>query len=106
MRAQQLEGATVRTVDTIDQAFDLLARGAADAVINDDIPALSAMAERPGVFRIAGEPLSRDPWGLVMPLGDTDLCQKVNAALTTIRANGTYAQLFRKWFKCDPPERE
>ena len=80
-----------------------VANGNVDAVINDAPATLDAIATGniPGV-RVVGELLTEESYGIAMPK-DSENVAIVNAALAEIKADGTYAELYRKWFGAEPP---
>ena len=54
-------------------------------------------------LKIVGDSKKTDA-GIAMAVGKdkTDLLEKVNKALADLKADGTYAKLYKKWFGIDP----
>lgn len=80
-------------------AFAALQNGDVDAVVID-IPVIVRYIttnENAGI-RIAGGPLTDEQYAIAINPARDDLLQRVNAALAQIKADGTYDQLFEKWF--------
>jgi polar amino acid transport system substrate-binding protein len=100
--AATVKGAEVLRYEIIDDAFNALAADRVDAVINDY--AVSAYAaERRDDFEIVDRNPTVENYGLVFPKDNPALRDAFNAGLAEIRANGTYNEIFRKWFGEDPP---
>ena len=100
--AATVQGAEVLRYEIIDDAFNALAADRVDAVINDY--AVSAYAaERRDDFEIVDRNPTVENYGLVFSKENTALRDAFNAGLAEIRANGTYDEIYRKWFGEDPP---
>lgn len=100
--AATIQGAEVLRYEIIDDAFNALAADRVDAVINDY--AVSAYAaERRDDFEIVDRNPTVENYGLVFSKENTALRDAFNAGLAEIRANGTYDEIYRKWFGEDPP---
>jgi ABC-type amino acid transport substrate-binding protein len=93
---------SVRTYDLIDDAFNALAAGQVDAVIND-FP-ISKYAERSHKNLVVVQTLSTgEHYGIAFQKGSA-LKSKVDDALNEIKRDGTYTRIYRKWFREDPPK--
>ena len=100
--AATVQGAEVLRYEIIDDAFNALAAGRVDGVINDY--AVSAYAaERRDDFEIVYRNPTIENYGLVFSKENTALRDAFNAGLAEIRANGTYDEIYREWFGEDPP---
>ena len=100
--AATVQGAEVLRYEIIDDAFNALAAGRVDGVINDY--AVSAYAaERRDDFEIVDRNPTIENYGLVFSKENTALRDAFNAGLAEIRANGTYDEIYREWFGEDPP---
>lgn len=78
--------------------FDDLELGRLDAVVCDSIVAESYVAD--GKFEITwqqGEDEETEEFGICMKKGNTELKDKVNAALTTLDENGTLDEIIHKY---------
>ncbi len=102
MKAHEIEGATVQEYETIDLAFNVLAGMNVDAVINDQMPTLEVVTTHSDAYKIVGELISSEQYGIAMPIENTQLHSKINAALKAVRENGEYARIYKKWFGKDP----
>jgi polar amino acid transport system substrate-binding protein len=100
--AATVQGAEVLRFEIIDDAFNALAGDRVDGVINDY--AVSAYAaERRDDFEIVDRNPTIEEYGFVFSKEKTALRDAFNAGLAEVRANGTYDEIFRKWFGEDPP---
>ena len=81
--------------------------GRADAVANDDVLlyGLRANARQPSSWRVLDEPLSTEPYGLILRKDDPAFKDAVNAALAAMYADGTAARLYDRWFQSQIPPR-
>jgi len=100
LAAQKVPGARVKDFDSVEPAFlELLARRA-DAVINDYPPTFLYAKEHPEI-RIAGEPFTRESYGIAVRKGNRELLARLNEGLRKVRASGEYDLLAAKWIGVD-----
>lgn len=103
-QAAEIPGAQVTTFDSAPLALQELANGNVDAVINDAPVTLDAIASgNIQGLKVVGELLTEEFYGIAMPQ-DSPNVEVVNSALAEIIDNGTYAEIYRKWFDAEPPE--
>ncbi|HEY9881679.1 MAG TPA: basic amino acid ABC transporter substrate-binding protein [Leptolyngbyaceae cyanobacterium] len=103
-QAASIPGAKISTFDSAPLALQELVNGNADAVINDAPVTLDAIASgNIKGLKVAGQLLTEEYYGIAMPK-DSPNVEVVNQALQEIIANGTYAEIYRKWFKSEPPK--
>ncbi|MGI6611947.1 MAG: basic amino acid ABC transporter substrate-binding protein [Limnochordia bacterium] len=96
--AEKIPG--IRRIDkypTIPEAFVALKQGRADASIVDELVALEELRLNPGATEIMGKPFSSESYGIGIKKGRPDLLRRVNQAIATLKANGTYDRLRAKW---------
>lgn len=102
--ASAVEGATVTTFDSAPLALQELANGNADAVINDAPVTLDAIASgNISDIKVVGELVTEEFYGIATPQ-DAESLEMINNGLTTIIEDGTYAEIYQKWFGAEPPE--
>jgi glutamate/aspartate transport system substrate-binding protein len=82
------------------EGFLMMSTGRADVVANDDVLlyGLRSNAKAPDEFLILPEPLSSEPYGLIVRRDDAAFKDVVNAALAEIFKNGQGERLYDKWF--------
>lgn len=104
-RERRLELSLVRA-ETVNGAFDLLARGEVSAFAMDDI-LLRFMVARTGnaaLYRLSEESLTPAlPYGFMMRLDDTAFHAAVNAALARIYGGAEMDALYDRWFRGPVP---
>jgi polar amino acid transport system substrate-binding protein len=91
------------------EAYQDLATGRVDYVVNGEISLVAVMAERPGVFAM-GQPVVNSPSYVGWPVkkGNKEMLDFLNGFLQKVRANGKLAELQQKWLKVtfkDLPEK-
>ncbi len=103
-QAKKISGAKVSTFDTPDLALQELANGNVDAVINDRPVTLYAFktANLKGL-KIAGEQLTEEYYGIPTPKDSPNL-ESINRGLDAMIKDGTYAEIYKKWFNEEPPQ--
>lgn len=102
--AAKVKDAKISTFDSAPLALQELANGNVDAVINDAPVTLYAIKEgKLDRLKVVGGLLSEEYYGMAFPKGSA-LNAAVNEALAKLVSNGTYAEIYRKWFNADPPE--
>jgi ABC-type amino acid transport substrate-binding protein len=92
----------VRTFDTIEDAFAALENGQVDAVINDLPVSQNRAAQSDGRLEIVETIPTGEQYGIAFPT-DSELVEPTNQALEQIKQDGTYAEIYEKWFGA-PPE--
>lgn len=93
----------LRQFPNIDNAYMELGTHRADAVLHDTPNILYFIKTAgKGQFKTVGESLEALQYGIAFPKGSDNLREKVNAALKTLRDNGTYNTLYKKWFGKEP----
>lgn len=102
-QALSIPDAKIRQVNAAPDALQALAKGQLDAVIND-APATDYAIRSGAIAGIkqVGGLLTEEFYGIATPKNSPNL-EKINAGLTTLLDNGTYAQIYRKWFETEPP---
>jgi glutamine transport system substrate-binding protein len=94
----------IRQFPNIDQAYLALEAGRVDAAMHDTPNVLFFVNNAGnGKVKVAGQPVTGDRYGIGFPKG-SPLVPKVNASLAKIKADGRYAQIYRKWFGAEPPK--
>ncbi|MGG2141513.1 glutamine ABC transporter substrate-binding protein GlnH [Symbiopectobacterium sp. RP] len=92
----------LRQFPNIDNAYMELGVGRADAVLHDTPNILYFIKTAgSGQFKAVGDSIKAQQYGVAFPKGSA-LRERVNAALQTLRDNGTYAEIYKKWFGTEP----
>lgn len=87
----------------IEQAYEALLNGQADAVVFDS-PVLLYYAAHQGQGKVSvvGPVFRKESYGIVFP-PDSPYRKPVDNALLTLKESGTYQRLYDKWFKTTSP---
>ena len=105
MEAQKLADAgkasSVRTFDTIEDAFTALENQQVDAVLNDFPVSADKAKTSNGSLEVVQTIPTGEQYGIAFPK-DSELTSKVNKALQEIKDDGTYAEIYKKWFGQEP----
>jgi polar amino acid transport system substrate-binding protein len=83
---------------SVEEAYKALQQGQMDAVVYD-APVLLYYAshEGKGKVQVVGSIFRKENYGIVFP-SNSSYRKRVNEALLRIKENGTYDQLYKKWF--------
>jgi His/Glu/Gln/Arg/opine family amino acid ABC transporter permease subunit len=96
-------GAKVQSVEGFAQAAALLQQGRVDAIVNDNIAVLDYLAstksKKVKIAGNAGSDVSRQ--ALTFRKSDTDLQKQADAALASLRKDGTLAKISKRYFGAD-----
>lgn len=98
LKISEVEGVNIQRFNTIVDAFMELKNGRADAVFND-LPVAQDYVNKGEPVKIVGEPLTEEFYGIAIKKGNTELLEKVNAALQSLKDSGKYQEIYDKWFK-------
>ena len=74
----------------------LLQQGQVDAVSTDDT-ILAGLAAQDPTTHVVGQAFTSEPYGLAMSQSAPDLVRFVNGVLERVRADGTWATIYRRW---------
>ena len=105
--SEDIQAADDKTViNTYDKAIDAvndLVNGRLDAVILDKNPAEVFAAEYDGIVALDGGDFGFAPeqYAIAMPKGNKKLAEKINGALKTLKENGTYDELVKKYIEME-----
>ena len=92
--------ATVVPFKTRDEAFAALEDGKVDAFASDKMLLLGAArnARDQKALFLMPDQLSFEPYGIVLPRGDSDFRLAVNAGLAQLYRSGEIMEIFGRWF--------
>jgi glutamate/aspartate transport system substrate-binding protein len=93
-------GLNVVTADGHEQSYQMLVKGKADAFATDDIllSGLIARHKSQDKFRVTGDYLSYDPYGIMFRKGEPQLAAVVERAFRKLGSNHDLIPLYNKWF--------
>ena len=93
-----IKGAKVQRFDTTYAAIMALEKGKVDAVVADSEPAKKYI-ESYQDLGIASAKAEEEDYAIAVRKNDKALLEELNKALDTVKANGTYDSLLKKYFK-------
>lgn len=95
--------AEVRRFDTIEDAFTALENDQVQAVINDFPVSADKAKTSNGSLEVVETIPTGEQYGIAFPK-DSELVDPVNQALQEMKDDGTYAEIYEKWFGQEPEE--
>lgn len=87
-------------VEKNQEMFNLVDIGRADAAVTGKPAAYQYVRTRSGM-RVLSEQLTTEEYGMAIRKDTPELTKAVNAAITKLKADGTYAAIVKKWFNAD-----
>jgi polar amino acid transport system substrate-binding protein/glutamine transport system substrate-binding protein len=100
-KAKEVEGAKIRQFDNIDDAYNELLNGGAQAVIFDNPVNSNFASTHADQVTITGGLLSGEYYGIAVNKDQTELLKKINEGLAQLRKDGTYDKLYKQYFGDD-----
>src|SRR5712672_1670834 len=101
-------GLNIVTAADHEQSYQMLADGKADAFATDDILLYGLIARHKAQdrFRVTGEYLSYDPYGIMFRKGEPQLTAVVERTFRKLGSNRDLIPLYNKWFVARLPTGE
>ncbi|NJB69063.1 polar amino acid transport system substrate-binding protein [Desulfobaculum xiamenense] len=84
-------------------AFNALKMGRVQGFTTDSTILLGYAAKEPGKYELVGEFFSDEPYGIGLPEDESKLRDAVNFALQDMWSDGTYMNIYNKWYGPDTP---
>ncbi|MBF9049069.1 transporter substrate-binding domain-containing protein [Roseobacter sp. HKCCD9010] len=84
-------------LETIPAAVQALLSDDVDMVLSDSAGGEAYVNANPDRLKMVGEPLGTEEFGFIFPKG-SDLVEPFNAAIASMRADGTLDMLDQRWF--------
>ena len=102
-KAQEIPGAQIRSFDSAPLALQELLNGNVEAVINDAPVTLYAIktANLSGI-KIVSQLLTEEFYGIATRK-NAPVLPAINRGLKQVLANGTYQEIYQRWFNAQPP---
>jgi polar amino acid transport system substrate-binding protein len=97
---KNMVGSIVKTSTNLSALMELES-GAVDAVVMDEIVARYNIEKLGGSYKVLGEPVGAEQFGVGFKLGNTDLRDKVENTLLSMAEDGTLAEISESWFGKD-----
>lgn len=87
----------IRLFETFGASVQALNTGDVDLVLTDGTAGRGYVNASNGALKLIGDPLGTEDFGFIFPKG-SDLVAPINAAIASMRADGTLEALTTKWF--------
>jgi polar amino acid transport system substrate-binding protein len=87
-------------VEKNQEMFNLVDIGRADAAVTGKPAAYQYVRTRPGL-KVLDEQITTEEYGMAIRKDTPELTKAVNGAIEKLKADGTYAQIVKKWFSAN-----
>jgi putative glutamine transport system substrate-binding protein len=98
---EKVPGVKVLEFDNYQDAFNALKAGKGDALTTDDAILYGMSAQDPG-YEVVGKPFTDEPYGIAVKKGETKVVEAINKALTDMKADKSYNEIYKKWIGKEP----
>jgi ABC-type amino acid transport substrate-binding protein len=88
--------------ENINDVYNAFVDGRADAIISD-WSYLLTLSQDDSNYHVIGELLSSEPFGIGIPLNQPEFRDEVDSVLLEIIADGTWQNIYDRWFTEPPP---
>lgn len=105
-KAKEIPDVKITAFNQVGEAMMELANNGVDAVINSAPATAYMISVNPKLMKhteLLPDLLNHGQTAMVVPKGNKALADEMNKALSTLKANGTYSAIYKKWFKTEPP---
>ena len=84
------------------ETFSALKSNQADSIITDEAVGLYYVGQDPKTFSISAQASKEEPIGIAVKKTDNKLRLALVAAMKNLKANGTFAKIYKQWLKVAP----
>ncbi len=100
---EKANASEVRPYPEGPDAVNALKAGTVEAVVID-APVAANAVEKSGGIEIAEKVPTEEEYGIAVSKDETELLEEINQGLKEVQEDGTYAKIYKKWFKLEPPK--
>ena len=93
----------IRRFESTPVVISELANNGLDAAIGDNGVIAFRTQEHKQLKTVSDASFPKEYFGIVVKQGNKDLLVKLNAGLAAVKADGSYATIYKKWFQADAP---
>ena len=93
----------IKTFPGATDTFSALKAGQANVIVTDEAVGRYYTGLDSKTFVVSGVAMKPEPIGIAVKKSDAKLFKALEAAVKTIKANGTYARIYKEWLKTTPP---
>ena len=94
----------IKRFESTPVAVSELANSGVDAVIGDNGVIAYRIQEHKQLKTVSDPNFPKEYFGIVVKQGNKALLDKLNAGLAAIKADGSYAKIYKTWFQAEAPE--
>lgn len=102
--ANTVDGAEVKLYKAVGDYIQDLTNKRLDVIINDQLLISYNIKEQNLPIKISSDILNKDEIGMAVNKGNEDFIEQVNKALSEMKEDGTYTEIYKKWFGTEPLE--
>jgi len=92
----------IKTFPGATETFSALKANQADVIVTDEAVGRYYAVLDAKNFMVSGNAIKPEPIGIAVKKSDKALLKALEEAVKTIKANGTYAKVYKQWLKTDP----
>lgn len=100
---QKAPDAILTTYKSLSDYLPDLLNGRLDVIVNDPMVVGYQIKTKNLPIKISSDLLNEDLIGMAIKKGNADFVKAVDAALSAMKADGTYKTIYMKWFTVEPP---
>jgi polar amino acid transport system substrate-binding protein len=93
----------IRRFESTPVVISELVNNGLDAAIGDNGVIAFRVQEHKQLKTVSDASFSKEYFGIVVKQGNKALLDKLNKGLAAVKADGTYAQIYKKWFQAEAP---
>ena len=99
-----MDGANVKTYKAVNDYIADLMNKRLDVIINDQLLMSYNIKENDLPLKISSDIVNKDEIGMAIKKDNDDFVKEVNQILTDMKEDGTYSEIYKKWFGTEPLE--
>lgn len=100
--ARSVDGANVKLYKAVNEYVTDLINGRLDVIINDQLLMGYNIQENNLPLKITSDVLNKDEIAMAIDKENEDFVEEVNRILAEMREDGTYTEIYKKWFGTEP----
>ena len=93
----------IRRFESTPVVISELVNSGVDAAIGDNGVIAFRVQEHKSLKTVADANFPKEYFGIVVKQGNKVLLDKLNAGLAAVKADGSYAQIYKQWFQAEAP---
>lgn len=102
--ANSVDGANVKTYKAVNDYIADLMNKRLDLIINDQLLMSYNIKENDLPLKISSDIVNKDEIGMAIKKDNDDFVKEVNQILEDMKEDGTYSEIYKKWFGTEPLE--